>query len=110
MRVSPRKKNAHLTKREKEQILTLKDKRHKFTAILYKTKIPRFTVSSFINRYAKTDGFTLARKPKSGAKRILLIRTERALVRIVIFKLKIILKVFITPFKSRKRLNYYIVS
>jgi len=105
-----KKPNAHLTLREKERILTLKDKGHGPSAIWRKTEIPRSIISSFLNRHVKTDNSTLVRKPGSGAKKKLSARAKRALVRITVNDPRMTLKALSTPFKSGKQLNYYIVT
>ena len=110
MGVAPKKLNAHLTKREEERILTLKDEGYRPSAIWLKTKIPRFTISSFLNRYAKTDSSTLASKPGRGSKLKLDARAKRALVRNAILEPKMTLKALASPSKSGKQLNHYIVA
>ena len=110
MGLPPKKPNAHLTLLEKERILTLKDEGHGPSAIWRKTKIPRSTISSFLNRHTKTDNSTLARKPGSGAKKKLSARAERTLVRIAINKPRMTLKALSTPSKSGKKLNHHTVA
>jgi transposase len=110
MGLPPKKPNAHLTLREKERILTLKDEGYKPSTIWRKIKIPRSTISSFLNRHAKTDNSTLVRKPGSGAKKKLSARAERALVRIAINDPRMTLKALLTPSKSGKQLNHHIVA
>ncbi len=110
MGLPPKKKDAPLTEREKERILTLKDEGNGPTTIWHKTGIPRSTVSSFLNRHAKTDNSTLARKPGSGAKKKLSLRAERALVRTALKEPRMTLKALASPSKSGQQLNHHTVA
>jgi hypothetical protein len=110
MGLPPKKPNSHLTLREKERILTLKDEGHRPSAIWRKTKIPRSTISSFLNQYTKTDNSMLARKPGSGTKKKLLARAKRTLMHIAINEPRITLKALLTPSKSGKKLNHHTVA
>lgn len=80
------------------------------TQIFNKTKVPRTTVSSFIQRETLTPTMTFQSKPRSGAPKKITPRGARALVQTVINELRMSLKSLATPSKSGKRLNHYTVA
>ena len=99
-----------LTKAERSNLWTLHTEGYTPTEISRKTKVPRTTITTFIQWQSISPNMTFSNKLGRGPKQKLSDRGTRSLVRIASDNPRMTLKALSTPSKSGKKLNHHTIA
>ena len=110
MAIAPKEKRKELTPAQRSSIWTLHLEGYTPTQISEKKGTPRTTITSFLKRQASATTDTFESLPRSGAKKKITSRGERALLRTASLEPRMTLKALSTPSKSGEKLNHHTVA